>query len=166
MENIKRIDENRVEIDGQIYWAEEPCKNEVEEKQSNRFKPHIGETYYRIGRNGLNNFMWGNDYVDNRGWEIGNCFKTKKDAEFMIEKLKVLAELSEFTEPKDREWNREEHWHFYWNIEEEKVKCVSNKVCKMPFLYFKSKKIMQQAIETVGEDRIKKYLFGIESEGI
>lgn len=166
MENIKRIDGKRVEIDGQVYILDEPCENRIDTKQSNRFKPDNYERYYFAREEGDVDYnTWNDDYIDHLHFAIGNCFRTLEEAEFMVEKLKVLVELSEFTEPKDRPWDgTEKHWSFYWNIEVEKMEYSYNAKNKNTRLYFESEKIAQQAVATVGQNRIKKFLLGAEND--
>lgn len=91
--------------------------------------------------------------------EIGNIYKTEDEAEFAVEKLKVEAELRKFSTPyKILSRN--------WLITEAKDGTIealwSFRSKSQGTLYFESKEKVQQAIKSVGEERIKKYIFGVE----
>lgn len=56
-----------------------------------KWKPKDGEDYYYIISNGIVHLSTWFDYkVDNSRFSIGNCFKTKEEAETMAEKFKKL----------------------------------------------------------------------------
>lgn len=57
-----------------------------------KYKPKDGEDYYYIISNGIVHLSTWFDYkVDNSRFSIGNCFKTKEEAEIMAEKfIKLL----------------------------------------------------------------------------
>ena len=62
-------------------------------KESNRWKPEMGQTYYYVVGDGrIYDDTWVNDSaVDNGRFEIGNCFQTKEEAERAVGYLKALA---------------------------------------------------------------------------
>ncbi len=161
MNNIRRIDEKTVEIDGQIYKVAKPC--EVIKKKDNRFKPELGEDYYYISDTvSVCYAPWKNYSTDKKSYSIGNCFRTKEEAEFAMEKLKVLAELSEFTERKDAVYDGENyHWYMYYDISARKLQ-KGKAHHKYDCALFESESDIENAIEAIGKDRIKKYLFGVE----
>ena len=58
------------------------------------FRPHYGEKYFYIDEIGEVNFFYNrNSPYDKMCYSIGNCFKTKEEAEFEVEKLKIVAQL-------------------------------------------------------------------------
>jgi hypothetical protein len=95
---------------------------------------------------------------------VGNCFKTEEEAKFEVERCKVLHEMKQFAEPEDYAWDNENcHYTFVYS--------TSNKgylepqgyyTFKTSGIYFKSSSDANDCIKAVGEDRIKKYYFGIE----
>lgn len=107
--------------------------------------------------------------IDYCRFNIGNCFKTKEEAEHMVEKLKVIHELQKFAYENNEgeiDWNDAKQYKQFliYDIEDKKV-CVDYKtyVKSEPFnIYFTSFDIARKAIKTIGEDRIKKYYFDIE----
>lgn len=64
---------------------------EIEEQT--RWKPEKFQKYYRVGSDGeVYDDVWANgSIIDNGRFEIGNCFKTKEEAERVAEYLKALA---------------------------------------------------------------------------
>lgn len=107
--------------------------------------------------------------IDYCRFNIGNCFKTKEEAEHILEKLKVIHELQKFAyenNEKEIDWNNAKQYKQFliYDIEHKKV-CIDYKtyVKSEPFnIYFTSFDIARKAIKTIGEDRIKKYYFNVE----
>ena len=62
-----------------------------------RWKPEIDEMYCFIDDRGhLAGLHWSGDQFDSHQFNIGNIFKLDDDAIFVIERLKVLAEMQEW----------------------------------------------------------------------
>lgn len=58
---------------------------------SERWMPESGETYYFVTSLGyVGGYNWTNDSTDCLSYKVGNCFKTKKEAEAAAEKVKEL----------------------------------------------------------------------------
>ena len=144
---------------------------EVVEEKKKYWKPKESERYYFIDayQEGIGNDTNDGTDVDDFRLSIGNYFKTKEEAEHMVEKLKVIHELQKFAyENNEREidWNdgtQQEHFIFY-NHNNDKVDVTWRGVNQfLPFnIYFAPQEIVLKAIETIGADRIKKYYFDIE----
>lgn len=132
----------------------------AEAQQGDEF-PRDGDEYCYIDDEGyISNENWdGLDFEEYR-LAVGNVFKTSEEAEFAVEKLKVEAELRKHSDV----WNLEKTQYtfsFNWedgrfNVEYPDYKQYANGY------YFDNIIALQDAIETVGKDRIKKYLFGVE----
>jgi len=93
----------------------------------------------------------------------GRMFQTKEEAEFFSEKELVRAELEALADD-DGEWNGE---NGHWYIEMDYTAGLSadcRYVSRFDIPYFKSEESVLNAIKTVGEERIKKYLFGVNNE--
>lgn len=137
-------------------------EKKLAQEESGFWKPETGEMYWFVMDEGK--VAW-NNYSNshNTRYLMGNCFKTEEEAKFAREKLKVIAELKKFAEPKKREWDGcNDHYCIYYYIYEEKIKIDSYTVSKLPIIYFESKEKAIEAIEAVGEDRIKKYYLEVE----
>lgn len=125
------------------------------------FPKQDGDEYWYIDDYGyiLNEKWDGLDFEEFR-LEIGNVFKTKEQAEFAVEKLKVEAELRNFSRPFKGD-NR--NYCIELCSPYERVTVYSYEQFQIQgVIYFESRDKAQQAIEAVGEERIKKYIFGVE----
>ena len=103
---------------------------------------------------------WGESITNRQLIEIGNMFRTKEQADFAQEKLKVESELRKYSRP----FKEDEYNYFilfdssYNNIVVDSDDCYQTQGT----FYFDSEKITLEAIDTVGEYHIKKYIFGVE----
>lgn len=142
---------------------------EVVEK-SKVWKPKEREPYYYVGNGGIvledcNT----NHEIDEGRINLGNCFKTKEEAEHMVEKLKVINELKNFAlENNGAEIDWKNLKQMKWTITYQHISKESalndwrNTQFSSSNIYFTSQEIAQKAIETIGVDRIKKYYFDVE----
>lgn len=134
-------------------------------------KPKLRDQYWYIANDRAIRAIrdtWLNTIVDNGRWALGNVFKTKEDAKFAIEKQKVKIELQRYADehnnPKKEEWDGiNNHYLICYDLLLMKI-CIVDYASYMDgsVTYFTSSDIARDAIETVGEDRIKKYYFGME----
>lgn len=131
--------------------------------------PSEGDKYYYIDNDGeILTGRWDtiNDVpscVDARRRNIGNIFKTEEEAQFKYERLKVLNQLKSLSDD-DWEWNKvNSHYYIAYDLDREKFDIWSFSFTKLPCnIYFKTKASAEAAIKTIGEDKLKKYVFGIE----
>ena len=107
--------------------------------------------------------------IDYCRFNIGNFFKTKIEAEHILEKLKVIHELQKFAYENNEgeiDWKNfnQRKYKIFYDAEDEDLYVDYSIQCESePFgIYFTSFKIAKKAIEAVGEDRIKKYYFNVE----
>ena len=155
-EKIKRIEDIEKEL------AE--LKESIKKEDYRPWKPEVGDTYYFIASQGdayLHN--WDDDYGDKGAYAIGNVFRTDEDAKFALEKLKVIHELKQFAEPKERAWNgKNEHVFIEWDFTLDKIDIYHNRTVKRNLIYFESIDMAEKAIAAVGKERIKKYYLEVE----
>ena len=103
---------------------------------------------------------WGESIINRQLIEIGNMFRTKEQAEFAVEKLKVEAELRKFSRP-----FKEDEYNYFIQIHPSRNNIVTESDDYYPTqgtIYFESTTIANEAIDTVCKERIKKYIFGVE----
>ena len=147
---LNRIEELEKEL------AELKCKV----KEGPKF-PEYGDIYWCIDAEGI---VYVNTFegiqADRNILEIGNVFKTAEEAEFAVEKLKVEAELRKYS--KLFEYGKFNYYLFF-DIDGNSFRTDFTSYCPpQGAIYFESEEKAQQAVYTVGEERIKKYLFGVE----
>lgn len=123
--------------------------------------PQYNDTYYYIESNGrVDWFKWDEGDYDLEAQGIGNIFRTEEQAEFAAEKLKVEAELRKYSRP--FEYGENNH-----------IICVEKNINRLftigrlvdhyqGAIYFESKGKAEEAIRSVGAERIEKYIFGVE----
>lgn len=123
--------------------------------------PEYGDIYWCIDEEGI---VYVNTFegiqADRNILEIGNVFKTAEEAEFAVEKLKVEAELRNLSDSWDLE-KTQYTFSFNWEVEEFEIEYPDYNQYPDSY-YFDSIDSLEQALETVGEGRIKKYIFGME----
>lgn len=134
-----------------------------QENPTQMWKPQADETYYSIDKSGIilgtNNVEFD---MDRRAIELGNCFKTKEKALHMVEKIKIINKLRELSNIKFSE-NKGKYF-IYYNFRENRVLCTETNYVKIiPFeVCFKTREDCQKAIDTIGEENLKKYYFDVE----
>lgn len=156
MENIKRIDEKTIEVDGIVYKAEKK-----EDKIQHGFEKY--SRYWCILGGQVCDCVWTDGEEDKKRLSIGNAFHTKEEAEFALEKLKVIRELKQFAEPKNAVWDFGEYHHvIYYDCTNMVIDYNYSIINKYVDITFATEEMARKAVEAVGEDRIKKYYFGVE----
>ena len=91
---------------------------------------------------------------------IGNVYQTENEAVLAVEKLKVEAELRKFSRP-----FKEDEYNYFIQIHPSHNNIVVESddfYQTQGTIYFESTTIANEATDTVGADRIKKYIFGLE----
>lgn len=142
----------------------------MEEPKNKVWKPNKNEKYCYIGGCGdIYHAVNVNSTTDDCIFSIGNCFKTEEDAKHMVEKLKVIKELQDFAiENRDEEisWDEDSRYKFsiYFDYKWKMISVSWATVAHdSPFnIYFASEKAIHDAIDSIGEDRIKKYYFDVK----
>lgn len=151
---IKQLEEVKAKIE------ELEQEYESEEETENRWKPKVFEDYWWVsGRGFARRDKCLNSKYDEDVFNHTDVFPTKEQAKFDSERKRIRRELMKYSngfDPSVRNWMFDYNYHdktfSYWNL---KHRCY-------PFvIYFESQEMAEKAVEEVGEDRIKKYLFGV-----
>lgn len=131
--------------------------------------PDFGEEYYYIDINGVVEWeKWEGSDLEKEMLVFDNIYKTKEEAEFTLEQLKVLRELKELADD-DQEWNgNNSHLHYYlaYSYHDNKIETDWNNSCCKGTFYFKSVESAEAAIKQIGKDRLKKYYFLVPEDKI
>ena len=143
-------------------WKEPEKKQDAKVK-----KPQYGDTVYYIDYIGrIRKRTWINDEYALDMWELGNIFFTKKEAEFAREKKKVEVELERYAKEHNAPTLEDKYFILYDEYNEELDYDVWADYIPQGAVVFASKQLVFDAIESIGRDRILKYIFGVESENI
>ena len=133
---------------------------EQQAKREQEF-PQYGDTYWCINAyGGVSKETWDGYDIEKDMLSIGNAYQTENEAEFAVEKLKVEAELRKFSRP-----FKEDEYNYFIQIHPSHNNIVTDSddyYQTQGTIYFESTTIANEAIDTVGEERIKKYIFGVE----
>ena len=137
---------------------------EKKEASNGRWKPEKFKMFWLIKNDGtISDAIWIDGESDHDFFAIGNCFRTKEDAEFAVERLKVIAELKEYAETKERSnTDGVQHWHIAYDLSTRKVASTFSFSMHTGELSFENEKTLQKAIDAVGLERIKKYYLGVK----
>lgn len=137
-----------------------------EGKTTQIWKPEFGEKYYYITTSGdvANNTF--NTSLDEYRLSFRNVFKTAEEARKMVEKLKIINKLRELSNIKFNETSDEAHYAIAYDVEANEITFnVSYYYKDLPFnIYFATKEDCKKAVETIGEENLKKYYFDIVEE--
>lgn len=131
-------------------------------KQGNteQWKPKYGEKYFYISGQGfVDNGQWSDHPIDKNRFVLGNVFRTKEEADFAVERLKVIAELKEYSSEFDVDTV---NYCVEYDTCNQEIYIDFTSTYKHSSLCFSSRKTAEQAIEAIGENRIKKYYLGVE----
>ena len=124
--------------------------------------PQEGHWYWHITSDagiGINSWEGGLEF-EKEQLSIGNVFRTKEQADFAVEKLKVEAELRKFGRP-----FKEDEYNYFIQIHPSHNNIVVESddfYQTQGAIYFESTTIANEAIDAIGENRIKKYIFRVE----
>lgn len=106
---------------------------------------------------------WDNVMIDDYRRNMGNCFLTKEEAKFEVERRKVEAILLKYGR---REFKYDENnCYMYYIHDESSIEISYYKSCQdLGAIYFDTEELCRKAIDEAGEDNIKKYIFGVDAE--
>lgn len=142
-------------------------KQSIEKAEAeNNVWPKEGDEYYLIGSYGKIGYehFSSKNIVDNMRIDIGNCYKTKEEAEQAVEKMKVMAEIKRLADKSWKEAGAEIDWsddntskYFVrYNMEYDVVVVDWNSIIKnINDFYFHSEQKAKEAIDKIGEERLK-----------
>ena len=158
-EKLKRIED----IEKELAELKESIKEEDENNQS-CWRPKCEERYYYINTYGEAVFIrWINNFTDIERLAIGNVFRTKEEADFEVERLKVIHELRQYAEPRDIKLDGiKEYFFIAYNFNEDDIDITFSRWWKSSVIYFSSEDRAWKAIKAVGKERIKKYYLEVE----
>ena len=151
---------------------EDAEKKATDGKLREWWTPKDRESYFTICSNGeVVDLIWTGAYECPKRFNYGNCFKTKEEAEFEVERRKVYFELKKYVYEHDPRPITKEDWedpsikkYFieYW-FDKGTLEFDFYYECKFTtVIYASNEQTLKDAIKAIGEDRIKKYLFEVE----
>lgn len=151
-EYLKQLEELKAKIE-ELYGSEE--------ETDNRWKPEVGEDFWRVSAGGdVYKAEWDNDGFDNNVFNHTDIFPTEEQAIFDRERKRIRRELMKYGKEFE---SGGDNWTLRYDHNYDIFITYYIRYIQVPFtIYFESKEITRKAIKEVGEDRIKKYLFGVK----
>lgn len=159
--------------DKYFYNVELECGDDLDEISEDLLESYIekpnsiwelqnGDTYYAIDYSEMtvHSIEFCNDEYDLNNRELRNCFLTKEEAEFALERIKIEAEMLTLGGRRKFKNNRDNCGIYH--IDDSIYVKSYRYVIIQGLIYFDSIKEAEDAIKTIGEDRIRKYIFGVE----
>lgn len=139
---------------------------ELNEKPTQVWEPQYDEKYYYITTSGNVAQDTFNPSFDKYRLSFKNCFKTRKEAQRMVEKIKIINKLKELSNVDFNEDFDEQKWYITYNHRTKSIECdTTYHVQRMPFcIYFKNQEDCGKAIDTIGVENLKKYYFDVKEE--
>lgn len=155
--NKQEVLEKIAELRERIDKLEEMCGSAPNE----RWRAEKNGDYYFVNAEGRVYLDKEDGMVDDdMRYAIDNYFRTKEQAEFEAERLRVISELRKCaTPPSEFDWDSCEERKYTILLESNEVKIDFFCFYQSSDLYFKTKEQAEEAIRAVGKDRIIKYYF-------
>lgn len=164
---VEEILRKQEEINQDIERLNNLIKNKQKEnKTSTVWEPGENEHYYFVEAEGKVTQFYNDSTIDEKIIKHTRVFKTKEEAEFEVERMRVLRELEKFACEFKYEFElpKSNRYIYYDYISNELS--IGHAACGSHDLYFESKEKAKEAIEAVGEERVKKYYLGVIELGV
>lgn len=154
---IKRLNDTLTSLKEEL----EAILEEIAEKKEEEFKPKYGDKYWVVGGDGEPDVeRWDDHFYDKEALGNNATFETYEEAKFEAERLKVLREL----EKMGRAFKpfHDNYMIIFSHDGGLTINGYSTTAVSYGNYYFDDSDEVWQAIKKIGEERIKKYLFGLE----
>lgn len=149
-----------------IELAETPLEERMDKPDLEYWKDseiEVGDRYYYLeDSRGVVCWTLFEESAEDK-WRVKThqAFKTKEGAEFEKERIKVVAELEEYS----REFAYDnDNYAIRYNFISENLEILCYRQSISHELYFESKEKAEEAIEAVGKERVKKYYLQIKDQ--
>jgi len=132
------------------------------EKKKSIWDLKEGDTYYVISGYGeVLETTWKYN-IDSNSRKIGNAFLTKEEAEYELERRKIETEMIRLGGKRKTEQGKA-NWFFEYRPASGGIEILwSSYEMDQGVIYFDSEEKAEEAVEIIGKDRIKKYIFRVE----
>lgn len=136
-----------------------------------KWSPRKNEDYYSIDEDGYIRQLTNYEYIgDSMRLKIGNFFRTRGEAEFEVERRKIITQLEKLSiesGEQDNPWD-DHHVHYYigasfdLNGKLREVSAFVNKSCVCEGTFFATEKSCIDAINEIGKENIVKYILKLQ----
>lgn len=155
---IKNIEKLINDLQNELKELKEEKKLDREENKI--WKPEKNDEYFIVNFHGnTEKVTWFEDNYDKSAYEIGNCFKTKKEAEDMAFCVRLYGKLMKFAKENNR-WEEGQNIYFaiYYDGKEDKLSVMNGdkNINIFSVIKFSSRQVCEKAIETF-ENELHEY---------
>lgn len=161
------MEEIKVNLDNLTNEERETLLKLVKKGNKTNKKRERLETYYFISDKGAICCKCASGAVNEIRYRFGNYFQTKEEAEFARKKQLIYQQLKDYAlehTTEEIDWDNQDQakWLIKYDNRDKEMKYYwVTSLIYINQIYFTSEKIARDAIEEIGEDNIKKYLFGV-----
>lgn len=123
-----------------------------------------GDAYYVVDYDfmSVRSVIFFNDTDDLNYRYLGNCFLTKEEAESELERVKIEAEMLRLGGKRKAEQGKA-NWYLEYRPMSGGIEALwSSYEMDQGVIYYDSEEKAKKAVEIIGKDRIKKYIFGVD----
>lgn len=158
----REIDKLRKELNEKL----DKLEAKVEGEQKGIWKPKVNDEYWYIDDYGfVNKSQWTIHPVDIKYYEFNNIYSAKETAEKQANYLRYTNLLRKYVEEHSEplDWvneSQDKYYLVYNHIDDEFVIFTHQYLHGQGTIYASSEQVLKDAIEFVGEENIKKYIFG------
>ena len=167
---------NSYHFDDNEYWYDVSYDEGTHIKTESFLKPYSGkpksvwflqngDTYYVFDYNNMNvlKIVFYNDEIDLNRRELGNCFLTKEEAECELERVKIEAEMVRLGGRRNIKICNDNYYITYDHKTRNLAYLNRNWMHSQGIIFFDTYVDAEKAVKSIGEDRIKKYIFGVDA---
>ena len=165
----QQIEALKKDFETKIAELEKQAK--AEEKQRKVREPTYGDLIWMLDSDSICNHTWTAEVWETNAFKRGNILETQKEAVWADQHRVVAFELECFVKENDPRPITEGDWEdellpkYYIRYDYHVKKCNTFKTVCVKFanqVYASSEEVLQKAIKHIGEERLKKYYFGVE----
>ena len=140
----------------------------------NNLKPYIGKNnsvwnikkgdkYYGLSEYcRISEFIWDDTPFDKNVLESGNGFLTKEEAEFELERRKIEVKMLRLGGRRNIKICNDNYYIMYDHKTRNLAYFNRNWMHSQGSIFFDTYVDVDKAVKSIGEDRIKKYIFGVK----
>lgn len=161
------MEEIKINLDNLTNEERETLLKLVEKGNKTNKRRERLETYYFISDKGAICCKCALGAVNEIRYRLGNYFQTKEEAEFARNKQLIYQQLKDYAlehTTEEFDWNSPNQFKWFIRYDNKYKKIIyswTRYSIDINQIYFTSEEIAKAAVEEVGEDNIKKYLFGV-----
>lgn len=161
------MEEIKINLDNLTNEERETLLKLVEKGNKTNKRRERLETYYFISDKGAICCKCALGAVNEIRYRLGNYFQTKEEAEFAKNKQLIYQQLKDYAlehTTEEFDWNSPNQFKWFIRYDNKYKKIIyswTRYSIDINQIYFTSEEIAKAAVEEVGEDNIKKYLFGV-----